>query len=151
MLREEKQDLFQVDTQGRPYYLAHCISADFKLGAGIAVQFDRRFDMRSRLCSEYPGYRLLGKGDCLAVQVSDGFVQGVFNLVTKDRYFEKPTIESLRTALCEMAYKCTQNNIQLVVMPRIGCGLDRLKWPEVRTLIEDTFAHLPTNVLVCSQ
>lgn len=31
-------DLFSVDDS---YHLAHCISADFALGAGIAVQFTR--------------------------------------------------------------------------------------------------------------
>lgn len=40
--KEEKRDLFTVDDS---YYLAHCISADFKLGAGIAVEFDRHFDL----------------------------------------------------------------------------------------------------------
>ncbi len=34
--REEKRDLF---TLGADYVLAHCISADFALGAGIAKVF----------------------------------------------------------------------------------------------------------------
>ena len=34
-------DLFNVD---KKYYLAHCISADFALGKGIAVEFNKRYD-----------------------------------------------------------------------------------------------------------
>ena len=34
--KEEQRDLFSVSSD---YYLAHCISADFKMGAGIAKKF----------------------------------------------------------------------------------------------------------------
>lgn len=39
--KEEKRDLFSVPDN---YYLAYCTSADFALGKGIAVEFDKRFD-----------------------------------------------------------------------------------------------------------
>ena len=36
-------------------YLAHCISRDYALGAGIAVEFQRRFQLREKLrCAEFP-------------------------------------------------------------------------------------------------
>lgn len=41
VLKEVNKDLFTVS---KDYALAHCISADFKLGAGIAKEFDKRFD-----------------------------------------------------------------------------------------------------------
>lgn len=37
--KEEKRDLFSVPND---YYLAHCISADFALGKGIAVEFNKQ-------------------------------------------------------------------------------------------------------------
>lgn len=46
--KEEKRDLFSVDDS---YYIAHCISADFALGAGIAKEIDRRFNTREELKS----------------------------------------------------------------------------------------------------
>lgn len=42
----EKGNLFTVPTD---YILCHCISADFALGAGIAKQFDERFNLRNKL------------------------------------------------------------------------------------------------------
>lgn len=45
-LTEVEKDLFSVDPQ---YSLVHCVSADFALGAGIAKQFDTRFNMRYEL------------------------------------------------------------------------------------------------------
>ena len=46
----ENRDLFTVP-QG--YYLAHCISADFALGAGIAKTFDAVYNMRFKLFRDY--------------------------------------------------------------------------------------------------
>ncbi len=51
--REEKRDLFSVPED---YYLAHCISADFAMGKGIVVEFNRRFDMKNKLKAHYPDY-----------------------------------------------------------------------------------------------
>lgn len=50
--REEKRDLFSVPDD---YYLAHCISADFAMGKGIAVEFNRRFDMKNKLKAHCQG------------------------------------------------------------------------------------------------
>ena len=48
---ETRGDLFAVP-QG--YYLAHCISGDFALGAGIAKQFNEVYNMRFKLFRDYP-------------------------------------------------------------------------------------------------
>ena len=48
-LVEVKKDLFSVEPN---YYLAHCVSADFVLGAGIARQFTAR-GVRDSLCINY--------------------------------------------------------------------------------------------------
>ena len=45
-LVEEKRDLFDVSED---YYLAHCISADFALGAGIAKEFNKRYKSKTTL------------------------------------------------------------------------------------------------------
>ena len=42
-INEVKKDLFSVSEE---YYLAHCISADFGMGKGIVVEFNKRFDMK---------------------------------------------------------------------------------------------------------
>lgn len=97
--REEKMDLFQTH---RNYYLAHCISADFAMGKGIAVQFNKWFDMKNRLKHKYPDYlnwyrRNEISGSCI--------LEGnVLNLITKELYWQKPTLHSMRMALVN--YPC---------------------------------------------
>ena len=51
--KEEVRDLFSVPED---YYLAHCISADFGMGKGIVVEFNKRFDMKHKLQNKYSDY-----------------------------------------------------------------------------------------------
>ena len=140
MVREEVMDLF---TAPRGYCLAHCISGDFALGAGIAKEFDKRYNMRARLHELYPDYFDQGYlGSALAVDE-------VFNLVTKDKAFQKPTYEHLRLALEDMKTVMNDFGVTKVAMPLIGCGLDRLEWSKVKNILEDIFSEDKYDILVC--
>lgn len=142
--KEEVRDLFTVSED---YYLAHCISSDFAMGRGIAVEFVKRFDMKKKLQARFPdfiyemryGARM---GECI-------LVDRVLNLVTKERYFQKPTYCSISQALAAMRDICIANNIKKVAMPLIGCGLDRLDFNIVKILITETFQDLNIEILVC--
>lgn len=142
--REEVRDLFSVPED---YYLAHCISADFGMGKGIVVEFNKRFDMKSKLQRKYPDYlnqythHRIG-GDCI--------LEGrVLNLITKERYFHKPTIITMRLALQKMKKICIENNITKIAMPTIGAGLDRLSWSAVSEQIRLIFDDTDIEILVC--
>lgn len=142
--REEVMDLFSIPEN---YYLAHCISADFGMGKGIVIEFNKRFDMKSKLQRKYPDYlnqythHRIG-GDCI--------LEGrVLNLITKERYFHKPTIITMRLALQKMKKICIENNITKIAMPTIGAGLDRLSWSAVSEQIRLIFDDTDIEILVC--
>lgn len=146
--KEKKMDLFSVHND---YYLAHCISADFALGAGIAVQFCKRFDTKQKLKSLYPGYMYKWdaaideygiNGDCI-------LVDNVLNLITKRNFWHKPTYQSMRMALNRMKSVVLERGIKKIAMPNIGCGLDGLCWDSVSALIFDTFQDVDVDILVC--
>lgn len=143
---EEKRDLFSVDSS---YYLAHCISADYALGAGIAVEFNKRFDMRKKLYGKIPNaWRHMQqcglKGMCIRVD-------NVLNLVTKEKYWYKPTYDSLRDALESMRDVCKAMHIEKVAMPMIGCGLDKLSWDKVSNILMEIFECEDIVILVCKR
>lgn len=145
--KEEKRDLFSVDDS---YYIAHCISADFTLGAGIAKEIDRRFNTREELKKKYPNfYRKWVSTDPLANNGTCLLTGRILNLVTKDRYYEKPTYKNLSYALAMMFAYCKTYNIKKVAMPLIGCGLDRLQWDRVSAMIKEIFADEDIEILVC--
>ena len=136
----ETQNLMTVP-QG--YTLAHCISADCALGAGVAKQIDEAYSMRETL----------KKG---AEQVKGGIpwpscvgVSNVLNLVTKERCFHKPTLDSLKEALLHMKSAMEKYNIKKIAMPKIGCGLDRLEWEDVEPMIQDIFGDMDIEIMVC--
>lgn len=126
------------------YYLAHCISGDYALGAGIAKQFNSVYDMRYKLHKNYPiptGERFTHVGDAL-------LVDNVFNLVTKARSFHKPTMEDLYDTLLNMKEQCIQNDIYKLAMPRIACGLDGMSWEDVSDVIREVFEDIPIEIVI---
>lgn len=137
-IKIENRDLFTVP-QG--YYLAHCISADFALGAGIAKVFDEVYNMRFKLFREYDMFKYEG-GDAL-------LIDNVFNLVTKPKCYHKPTYDSLREALVEMREQMEMLSVTKLAIPTLGCGLDKLQWEQVRSIIEDVFSDTNVEILVC--
>lgn len=142
VIKEEVMDLFTVP-QG--YYLAHCISGDYALGAGIAKQFVENYNMRFKLHKNYPipdGEKFANVGQAL-------LVDNVFNLVTKARVFHKPTYESLYDTLLDMRIQCEDLDISRLAVPLLGCGLDRLNWEQVKDVIEDVFDSTDIEILVC--
>ena len=146
VFKEEFRDLFSVP---QDYYLAHCISADFGMGKGIVIEFNKRFNLKQKLQNKYPnhlGEWLLNKWSFNCI------LEGrVFNLITKERYFHKPTYYTLTGALVMMRDICIKNNITKVAMPVIGCGLDRLLWNRVSNIIKEIFEETEIEILVCKQ
>ena len=144
--REEVRDLFSVPDD---YYLAHCISADFGMGKGIVVEFNKRFDMKKKLQTCFDGYleefiENDYQSDCL-------MMGRVFNLITKERYWKKPTYITMQGALEMMRKLAIENNINKIAMPVIGCGLDRLQWNKVSEIIQEVFKNTDIEILVCKQ
>lgn len=132
------KDLF---TMPQGYYLAHCISADFALGAGIAKAFDSVYNMRFKLFRQHPDYEYSG-GDAI-------LIDNVFNLVTKQKYWHKPTYESLREALEMMKEQLDFLGATKLAMPWIGCGLDKLQKDKVYDIICEVFGDTNVDIIIC--
>ena len=126
-------DLFTTDCK----YLAHCVSSDYALGAGIAVQFNKRFDMSAKLNAvgnhKYPETIL---------------IDNVFNLVTKNKCWMKPTLATLKETLIQMRTICIAKDIKEIAMPKIGAGLDRLPWMFVSETIKEVFQDTDISIKV---
>jgi len=70
----------------------------------------------------------------------------VYYLITKPKYFDKPTYETLKSSLVAMKSHCVANNVTAVSMPRIGCGLDKLEWPKVEETLMSVF--MDTDIVI---
>ena len=126
--------------------LAHCVSADFHMGIGVAKQ------VKTRYPTTYPK-DVDHKRQPVFAQLIEGERRYVYHLVTKQRYFEKPTYESVKTSLQQMRTHAEWSGVDRISLPRIGCGLDQLNWSEMRSLIKDVFkgSDVAIAVYVCPQ
>ncbi|XP_037334290.2 ADP-ribose glycohydrolase OARD1 isoform X1 [Pungitius pungitius] len=122
--------------------LAHCISEDCRMGAGIAVMFKEKF----KGVEELKEQKKL-TGNC-AVLKRDG--RFVYYLITKKKARQKPTYDSLTQSLEDMKSHCLENGVTRISMPRIGCGLDRLQWSRVSEILEEVFKTTDISITVYS-
>jgi len=71
-----------------------------------------------------------------------------YYLITKYRYFENPTLGDLKNSLKSMKSHCASHSVKALAMPRIGCGLDGLMWPDVKNAILDIFDDLDLTITI---
>lgn len=153
MYQEIKKDIFDFIEENRKtdnVVLIHCISSDWALGAGIAKKIDEVFNEKQALKDTFmfkgmtPDWT--GHGYSLFHHYKDinETNLSIANLVTKEKYWNKPTYETLAEALKNALSIC--NTVQghvnhkgkklKIVMPKIGCGLDGLDWDKVSEIIK---------------
>ena len=142
---EKKMDLFNLPLD---YTLVHCISEDCAMGAGIAKTFNKKYtDMKSVLVETL---RKNGLKHPISILYHDPTEKhDVINMITKEKYFYKPTYDTFKRALLDVRVLCKKHEIKKLGMPQIGCGLDRLKWDKVKTIIEQEFKDLDIEIAVC--
>ncbi|KAL1021041.1 hypothetical protein UPYG_G00007940 [Umbra pygmaea] len=138
-VRHVKGDLFSAPIDEA---LAHCISEDCHMGAGIAVMFKNKFKGMKDLLEQKKV-----SGQCAVLRREERFV---YYLITKKRFSHKPTYDSLRKSLEDMKCHCLQNGVTSISMPRIGCGLDRLSWDKVEKILEQVFHTTDISITVYS-
>uniref|UniRef100_A0A3B5QAM3 Macro domain-containing protein n=1 Tax=Xiphophorus maculatus TaxID=8083 RepID=A0A3B5QAM3_XIPMA len=114
--------------------LAHCISEDCRMGAGIAVMFKKKFGRVSELKKQ----KKL-PGQCAVLTHDQRFI-----------YYQKPTYVSLRQSLEDMKSHCLENGVNRISIPRIGCGLDQLLWSKVSKILEQIFKETNISIAVYS-
>ena len=138
-------DLFKTDDETTS--LAHCVSRDLKMSKGIAKLFRDKFGRVQEL--ERMNVDIGGVA-VLKLRSNRGQEQNkfVYNLVTKAKYSDFPTYDNLKQSLLAMKTHALENSVQCLAMPKIGCGLDKLEWNAVRTLIKNIFLDTSIHIKV---
>jgi hypothetical protein len=137
VFEEKEGDLFS-----SPDSLCHCVSACLHMGRGIAPVFKNKYKRVDELKRQNakPG------GMCfLYVPDEDRYI---YYLVTKEKYFNKPTYTTMENSLTAMRDHCFENGVRKLSMPVIGCGLDKLEWDKVRNIIHRVFEPIGMHITV---
>jgi hypothetical protein len=104
--------------------LAHCVSVDLVMGAGIALEFKNKFQ---------------GKDEVRRQSLLVGSA-GVLYLVTKEKVSDIPTYNNLKKCLVALRGSLSAAGWKRLAIPRIGSGIDKLKWQRVEDVIQEVFA-----------
>lgn len=145
IFEEIDQDLFALEDS---WSLAHCVSVDLRMGAGIAVMFREKFGQIDKLRQQ--------NADVGGIAILNYPTRSIYYLVTKPYYYDKPSIESLRQSLETMRSSILQkrstgeSELFKLAMPRIGCGLDGLQWTAVSQLLKEIFSYDLLHILICT-
>ena len=122
LINEIKGNLFDSSTS-----LAHCVSRDFAMSAGIAVRFSNLFGGKDELKNQNVN---IGE---VAWLYRDG--RYIYYLVTKENYWNKPTYDNFRNSIRNLFVLCVKHDVKSLSIPKLGCGLDKLRWDKVKQII----------------
>ena len=65
----------------------------------------------------------------------------IYNLVTEERFCDKPNLSALSKTLEAMKSHASINGVSTIATPKLSCGLDQMNWQEVVKLLRDIFAY----------
>ncbi|KAL4083034.1 hypothetical protein QTP88_028364 [Uroleucon formosanum] len=133
-------DIFETPEE---FHLVHCVSGDLKLSRGIALEFRRRYGHIEKLKQQHPK-----KTEVAYFKLGSRYI---LNLVTKEKCWQKPTLQDIYESLLNLRRFCQEVEIKKLAMLRIGSGLDQLDESAVLQMIKYIFRNSGILIQVISQ
>ena len=135
IVEEMRGDLF---TAPMSMALGHCVSADTAMGGSVSEQFRQH----------YRGFQHIEKdqstvGRCVVFKEQGRFI---YNLVSKEKSYERTTLVNLRKCLQEARDHMVQNHVMELAVPRLEN--DSLPWADVHIILEDVFRYTWIRIIV---
>ncbi len=141
----EQGDIFEIEGVSSYAHGCNCMGS---MGKGIAVQFRLRFPKMyfnyNRMCKSGS----FKPGDVFDYNYGGGHV---YNMATQYHYC-KPgqlaKIEYIEAVLRKTLELATAACVESIAMPKIGAGLGRLEWGDVKAVIEKVVSEYPEVDLI---
>ena len=74
----------------------------------------------------------------------------MYNVVTKEKYLDKPDLPTLSTTLQNMKNHAILQRVSTIAIAKIGCGLDQMNWQDVVKLLRSILAYSDLQIFVYS-
>ncbi|KAL4104074.1 hypothetical protein QTP88_019387 [Uroleucon formosanum] len=139
-ISEVSGNIFEMDPT---ISLACCVSADFKMTHGVAVQMRRKFGNLTQL-------RRLQKKvtEVASLEITD---RNIFYLLTKEKFWQKPTCEDIFQSLQNLKKICQERKVTRLACPRLAIDRDGIKWETVRSMLYYTFRNSEIEIKIVTQ
>ena len=125
--------------------LAHGCNCIGAMGAGVAVEFKKRFP---RMFTEYRRRCLAGEyvlGDVFPWKEGD---VTVFNLATQKSARTPADLPSIERALHEMVQLASRDGVSRIGLPRLGADVGGLAWEPIRDVLETIGGRADVELVV---
>lgn len=93
---------------------SHCISADFRMSAGVAVVFREQFGRPSKKLNHYLAYQKIPAG------------ASIYGLITKPMYYNKPSLTDYNMAFEHFEQDFKRRDLKHLICSAMGCNRDGL-------------------------
>ncbi|MBW8682712.1 macro domain-containing protein [Chitinophaga rhizophila] len=133
----EYGDIFGIEGVQNYAHGCNCAGA---MGKGIAVAFKEKYP---RMYVEYKRRCKTGEfrpGDIYPYKDAAGYV---FNLGTQVSWTTRAELPAVEQSLRKMMTFAVENGVYRIALPKIGAGLGRLNWEEVKLVIDQVAADYP--------
>lgn len=147
-----KEIKWDITTLPERYVIAHCISADCAMGAGVVIPIRNQHPTLKDKCKEF------AKGkDVVGTAYRHIDEKGVvYNMFTKSKCSQNAQtmregeyLNNLKACLEQVRDCMRLNDEHYLGLPRIGCGLDRCDWNDVSKIIQDVFSEEDVFITIC--
>ena len=119
-------------------------------GAGLALEFARRFPENDRLYREACRENRIRPGVGLITETGQESPRYIINFPTKRHWREPSHMADVKLGLRNLHRQLLLREIRTVAMPALGAGLGGLDWRDVRRLMVKEFGTEPDiTAIVC--
>jgi len=153
--KEIKKDITTIDFTPETA-IAHCISCDCEMGAGVVVPIYNQHRALKASCRAYAGEKTEDNLIRTAYRFADE-TGVVYNMFTKRKVWQNATkgmaageyLHNLKNCLIDVREQMLMCNENILYMPQIACSLDRCNWNDVRRIIIEVFYKTQLTVIIC--
>ncbi len=120
--------------------IAHCVSYDGKMGAGLAKILNNKFQIRNQFlnCPRTVGSLVpILRGEWV-----------IINLISKYNFYDLPTYNDFYETLLSLRSFINNHLISKIAIPKLGCGLDQLNFSIVLNMLYNVFEFCPIDIYI---
>lgn len=126
--------------------LVNTVNTTGVMGKGIALAFKKAFPENFKEYEKAAKNGLLNVGTMLITETHRLTPKYIINFPTKKHWKQPSKLEYIETGLQALVTLIRQNNIHSIAIPPLGSGNGRLRWSEVKVLVEKYLSPLSSDV-----